>query len=70
MFGYTEDELEANFEEHLRAHAAKIGKAYEDYRADARPVWLIGLSFDSKTRQLVDCIAEKMNFSTETTASK
>ena len=31
MFGYTEDELSANFEEHLRAHAEKMGKSYEDY---------------------------------------
>ena len=29
----------------------------EPYRADGRPVWLIGLSFDSKTRHLVDCAA-------------
>ena len=28
------------------------------YLADDRPIWLIGLSFDSKTRQLVDCAAE------------
>ena len=27
----------------------------EPYRTDHRPVWLIGLSFDFKTRQLVDC---------------
>ena len=26
----------------------------EPYRAETRPVWLIGLSFDSKTRELVD----------------
>jgi hypothetical protein len=54
-----------------KAFAQIREKGYaEPFRADARPVWLIGLSFDSKTRQLVDCIAEKMNFSTETTASK
>ncbi len=29
----------------------------EPYRADGRPIWLIGLSFDSKTRRLVDCAA-------------
>ena len=28
-------------------------------RADSRPVWLIGLSFDSKTRHLVDFAAER-----------
>ncbi len=27
--------------------------------ADGRPIWLIGLSFDSKTRHLVDCAAER-----------
>ena len=29
------------------------------YRADNRPVWLIGLSFDSKTRELVYFGVEK-----------
>ena len=29
----------------------------EPYIADGRPIWLIGLSFDSKTRRLVDCAA-------------
>ena len=33
MLGYTEEELEENFEEHLREHAVKMGKSYEDYRA-------------------------------------
>ena len=27
------------------------------YLADPRPIWLIGLSFDSKTRHLIDCAA-------------
>ena len=31
----------------------------EPYRADSRPVWLIGLSFDSQTRHLVDFAAER-----------
>lgn len=31
----------------------------EPLRAGMRPVWLIGLSFDSKTRRLVDFAAEK-----------
>ena len=54
-----------------KAFAQIREKGYaEPFRADARPVWLIGLSFDSKTRQLVDCSAEKMEFPTETTASK
>ena len=30
-------------------------KYAEPYLADGRPIWLIGLSFDSKTRHLVDC---------------
>ena len=47
MFGYTEDELEANFEEHLRAHAAKMGKAYEDYRAEMKR-WYNGFRFSTE----------------------
>ena len=34
-------------------------KYAEPYLADGRPIWLIGLSFDSKTRHLVDCAAER-----------
>ena len=44
MFGYTEDELTANFEEHLRDHAAKMGKTYEDYRAEMKR-WYNGFRF-------------------------
>jgi hypothetical protein len=29
----------------------------QPYAADSRPVWLVGLSFDSKTRHLVDFAA-------------
>ena len=29
------------------------------FKADARPVWLVGLSFDSATRRLVDFAAER-----------
>ena len=32
-------------------------KYAEPYLADGRPIWLIGLSFDSKTRHLVDYAA-------------
>ena len=32
-------------------------KYAEPYLADGRPIWLIGLSFDSKTRHLVDFAA-------------
>ena len=31
----------------------------EPYRADGRPIWLVGLSFDSKTRRLVGCAARQ-----------
>ena len=31
----------------------------EPYRAETRPVWLIALSFDSKTRELVGFGVEK-----------
>ena len=45
-----------------RAFAQIRRKGYaESYRADSRPVWLIGLSFDSKTRRLVDCAAELLS---------
>jgi hypothetical protein len=43
-----------------KAFAQLREKGYaEPFRADSRPVWLIGLSFDSKTRNLVDCAAER-----------
>ena len=38
------------------AQIRKKGYA-EPYLADGRPIWLIGLSFDSKSRRLVDCAA-------------
>ena len=44
MFGYTEEELEANFEEHLRAHAEKMGKPYDEYRAEMKK-WYNGFRF-------------------------
>ena len=44
MFGYTEEELTANFEEHLRAHAEKMGKPYEEYRAEMK-WWYNGFRF-------------------------
>ena len=41
-----------------KAFAQIREKGYvEPFRADARPVWLIGLSFDPETRQLVDAAA-------------
>ena len=47
MFGYTEEELGANFEEHLRAHAEKMNLSYEDYRAELRR-WYNGYRFARK----------------------
>ena len=44
MFGYTEEELSANFEEHLREHAKVMGLAYEDYRAEMKR-WYNGFRF-------------------------
>ena len=44
MFGYTEEEISANFEDHLRAHAEKMGKSYEDYRAEMKR-WYNGFRF-------------------------
>ena len=44
MFGYTEEELTANFEEHLREHAKIMGKTYEDYRAEMKR-WYNGFRF-------------------------
>lgn len=44
MFGYTEDELTQFFEEHLRNHAEKMGKSYDDYRAQLKK-WYNGFRF-------------------------
>ena len=44
MFGYTEEELTANFEEHLREHAAIMGKSYEEYRTELKR-WYNGFRF-------------------------
>ena len=32
----------------------------EPYRADGRPIWLVGLSFDAKTRRLAGCVAKPL----------
>ncbi len=43
-----------------KAFAQINEKGYaEPFRADSRPVWLIGLSFDSKTRHLADFAVER-----------
>ncbi len=44
MFGYTEEELTANFEEHLREHARKMGKEYDAYREEMK-WWYNGYRF-------------------------
>ena len=44
MFGYTEEELSANFDEHLREHAKIMGRSYEDYRAEMKR-WYNGFRF-------------------------
>lgn len=47
-----------------KAFAQIRKKVYaEPYRADGRPIWLIGLSFDSTTRRLSDC--EAVQFAAE-----
>ncbi len=44
MFGYTEEELTQYFEPHLRAHAARMGLPYDDYRANMKR-WFNGFRF-------------------------
>ncbi len=44
MLGYTEDELSANFGEHLREHAGIMGLDYDAYRAELRR-WYNGFRF-------------------------
>ena len=44
MLGYTEEELEANFDEHLHEHASIMGVSYEDYRAEMKR-WFNGFRF-------------------------
>ena len=52
MFGYTEDELEANFEEHLRAHAEKMSMPYDKYR-EAMKKWYNGFRFSTEVETTV-----------------
>jgi len=44
MFGYTEEELSANFEEHLREHARIMGRPYDEYREEMKR-WYNGFRF-------------------------
>ena len=52
MFGYTEDELSANFEEHLREHARIMGKSYDAYRAEMKR-WFNGFRFAKNDKTTV-----------------
>ena len=54
--------FELKVDEPVDAAFAQIrDKGYaEPYRADGRPVWLVGLSLDSTTRRLVDCAAKPL----------
>ena len=54
MLGYTEEELEENFEEHLCEHAIKMGLTYEDYRAEMKR-WYNGFRFS------LDCVTTVYN---------
>ncbi len=44
LLGYTEEELDANFDEDLHEHAQVMGLSYEDYRAELRR-WYNGYRF-------------------------
>ena len=52
MFGYTEDELSANFEEHLHEHARIMGKSYDAYRAEMK-WWFNGFRFAKNDKTTV-----------------
>ncbi|MBR4603848.1 MAG: AAA family ATPase [Kiritimatiellae bacterium] len=52
MLGYTEEELGANFEEHMREHARVMGKSYEDYRAEMKR-WYNGYRFSPEVETTV-----------------
>ncbi len=44
MLGYTEEELSANYDEHLHVHAEKMGRPYDEYRAELKR-WYNGFRF-------------------------
>ncbi len=54
--------FELKVDESADAALAQIRERRYDapYRAESRPVWLVGLSFDRKTRRLADAKAERM----------
>ncbi len=46
MLGYTEEELDEYFSEHMHKHAEVMGKSYEEYRAELK-FWCNGYRFSS-----------------------
>ena len=52
MLGYTEDELDTYFGEHLRAHAKKMGLSDADYRAELKR-WFNGYRFGQESEETV-----------------
>ena len=52
MLGYTEEELDAYFSEHMQAHARKMGLSYEDYRAELKR-WFNGYRFGKTLEETV-----------------
>ena len=52
MLGYTEEELDIFFGEHLRAHAVKMGMSDENYRAELKR-WFNGYRFGKESEKTV-----------------
>ena len=52
MLGYTEDELDAYFDEYMRAHAKKMGLSDADYRAELKR-WFNGYRFGKGSEETV-----------------
>ena len=52
LLGYTQEELEAYFGEHMREHAKVMGKTYEDYLKDFKH-WYDGYRFSPYVRETV-----------------
>ena len=52
MLGYTDDELDAYFGEHMRAHAKKMGLSDADYRAELKH-WFNGYRFGKYSAKTV-----------------
>ena len=52
MFGFTEEELDANFAEHLHAHAEKMGLSDSEYRAELKR-WYNGYRFAQENETTV-----------------